>query len=292
MAGRIIVFGSINLDIVTTVARRPVAGETIAGENCLLLPGGKGANQALAAQSAARKDQEVHMIGAVGRDAFAPIALSNLNKSGVDLTRVVETDAITGTAIIMVDADGENIIVINAGANALASADQIKNVSFKVGDVLLTQQELTLEEVLVAHKRARLSGGIVVHNAAPAYPLSQSQLANIDYLIVNETEVLAIADAHGFQSSDPEMAAKSLSQTLSLNTVLTLGADGAIMCFGEEIDHVSAPEVDVKDTTGAGDVFCGTFAAQIAQGTAPRQAVKLSVEAASAACTWFGAQQT
>ena len=188
----VIVFGSVNLDLVARVARIPAPGETIAGRTLATLPGGKGANQALAARAAGAA---VALYGAVGADAFADAALANLRAAGVDLTGVATVGAPTGVALINVADDGENAITVVPGANALARADAVPDDRLARGVTLLMQLEVPAAEVAALAARAHARGASVVLNAAPAVPLPDAILSALAVLVVNESEAAAYASA-------------------------------------------------------------------------------------------------
>ena len=186
----VVVFGSVNLDLVARVARIPAPGETIAGRTLATLPGGKGANQALAARAAGAA---VAMYGAVGADTFAAAALANLRAAGVELDGVATFAGATGVALINVADDGENAITVIPGANALARADAVPDGRLSRGVTLLMQLEVPVAQVASLAARARARGARVVLNAAPAVPLPDALLSAIDVLVVNESEAAAYA---------------------------------------------------------------------------------------------------
>lgn len=283
----IIVFGSINLDVVTRTARIPGPGETVKGDTYQLIPGGKGANQALAAK---RAGSETMMVGAVGRDGFADLALDNLQRDRVDLSQLGRVADPTGIANITVDDSGENAIVVAAGANSKALASQLDGLGAVQG-FLLTQNEVLEQETLRAHAKARELGLTTIHNLAPASRLDREALNHIDWLVVNETEALIVADGAGIASgSDALKAARALAQQTGHNVIVTLGEKGAYS-FGPAGDHHGeALAVDVIDTTAAGDSFTGAFAAALDQGFAVADALSRASVAGSLACTVFGAQ--
>lgn len=284
----IIVFGSINLDIVTRVPRLPGPGETVKGDAYKLIPGGKGANQALAAK---RAGSDTAMVGAVGDDAFAPLALEFLLQDGVDLTGVARVSEPTGIATINVDDNGENAIAVASGANTMAVSAQFDESSPQAGSFLLTQNEVPENEILNVHAKARAKGLTTLHNAAPAGPISNAALANIDWLIVNETEALIVAEGAGIDAGeDPKAAAKALAVKSGNNVIVTLGPEGAYS-YGPAGEHYGAAlPVEVKDTTAAGDTFTGAFAAALEQGFEVEYALARAAAAGSLACTIFGAQ--
>jgi ribokinase len=267
----VIVFGSINLDLVARAPAIPRPGETFLGTAFATAPGGKGANQALAARLAGA---QVAMAGAVGRDAFADAALVNVDASGIDLRWLARVEAPTGVALINVDANGENAITVVPGANAHAVASQVPDEALSPGNTLLMQLEVPLAEVAALARRATARGMRVVLNGAPAAPLSSDLLADLDFLVVNEHE-----------------AAVCLGQHATANVILTLGARGATMDWNGTHVRESPPAVDVLDTTGAGDALCGAFAAALDRGLSPPDALREGVHAGARACTFEGAQR-
>lgn len=279
----IVVFGSLNVDFVTRVARLPDAGETVPGGDYSVLPGGKGANQALAAR---RAGAEVAMVGAVGDDAFAPLALANLAEAGVDLSGVRKVAAPTGAAFIAVDGAGRNQIVIAAGANAQARAADLEEVRLLKG-VLLVQRETPETETMAALRWARARGLRTIVNAAPSAGFAKAMLGLADFVIANEHE---IADVAGTRRADPEAEARALARETATGVVLTLGADGALLARGETLSRAAALPVRAVDTTGAGDAFCGAFAAALDEGLAPEAALAFACAAGSLACESPGAQ--
>ena len=280
----VVVFGSINLDLVARVPRIPAPGETLVATAYRTCPGGKGANQALAARLAGA---QVAMFGAVGQDAFAAPALANLAAAGVDLGGVRRVDAPTGVALINVDTRGENAITVVAGANARARAAQVPAERLGRGSTLLMQLETSVGEVAALADRAHRSGARVLLNAAPVSPLPDMLLSNIDFLIVNETEAAAIAP--GLSS---EAFLQRMQGRLGATIVMTLGAGGAVMSCNGDVARETPPAVDVIDATGAGDAFAGTFAAVLDRNAAAREALAAAVHAGARACTHEGAQPT
>jgi len=280
----VVVFGSINLDLVAQVARMPVPGETVRGQAFATAPGGKGANQALAA---ARAGASVKMFGAVGRDAFGAAALANLEASGVDLAGVIAVDAATGVAVIHVDAHGENAITVVAGANDEAHAGQVPDNALRPDAILVMQLEVPLAEVMALAGRAR--GTRIVLNAAPARALPIVLLRMFDVLVVNETEA-AFAAAALRLPAEPEQFAVEASEQHGCAVVVSLGSRGAIAAREGELILIDAPATDVVDTTGAGDALVGAFAAALDRGATLRQALADGVAAGSLACTRRGAQ--
>jgi len=281
----IVVFGSINADMTFSVPTLPGPGETVISAGCQVFPGGKGANQALAAR---RAGGEVAMAGAVGNDSFSVVALSLLEASGVVLSGVLETPSATGIAAIIVDGKGENQIAVASGANAAANPKQLESL-VSVGDILLLQSELPYDAVVGAASIGRRRGARVFLNAAPAGPISDVFATLVDVLIVNEHEAAAIASSMALPSKPQEFAI-SYSQRWCAIAVVTLGADGAIAASKSEWVKIQAPMVNVVDSTGAGDTFVGTLAVLFAEGASLADAVTYAVAAGSLAVERSGAQ--
>ncbi|CAN5243354.1 ribokinase [soil metagenome] len=283
----ITVFGSINVDLVTRVARSPAPGETVHGSDYALIPGGKGANQALAARRAGAR---VRLIGAIGDDFLARVALTELEAAGVELAEVARMPGPTGVAIITVDAKGENTIVVAPGANAHVSAAALRPDRFAAGDTLLLQMEVPFAESLAAARMARAAGARVILSVAPYAPLSLADTAAFDMLIVNEHEAADLARHHGIAPGVAEATVAALALKLGRTVIATLGPEGAVAAGPEATVRVPALPVTVVDTTGAGDTFCGVLAAWLDEGASLRTAMARAAVAGSLAVTRAGAQ--
>lgn len=280
----VVVFGSLNLDLVARVPRLPVPGETLLGSAFVMTPGGKGANQALAAR---RAGAEVRFFGHVGADALAPEALALLTGSGVDLTGVTPIDQPTGVALIQVDPRGENAITVVPGANAAARAAQVPDSALVPGNTLLMQLEVPLAEVAALARRARARGARVLLNAAPAATLPPGLLADVDVLLVNETEAVALARDLGVDGMDA--LCRHVAETDGI-LVVTRGGAGVLYAAAGEITERAAPRVSVVDTVGAGDAFAGALAAALDRGADIDRAISEALAAGALACTRAGAQ--
>jgi ribokinase len=278
----IVVFGSVNLDLIFPVPALPGPGQTVLGPNLRIEPGGKGANQAVAA---ARDGRAVAFAGAVGRDAFAESALSGLRGAGVDLARVAIVAATTGAAAIAVDPAGRNQIAVAAGANALARAAQVEDAALGPATTLLLQMECDPGETAALIRRARARGARVILNLAPPGPLDCDALAALDFLVVNEDEAAWLA-ARVHAAAD----AISLAKKLGIGVVRTLGADGAEAARGGEMLRLPAYPVPVIDTTAAGDCLAGVLAAGLDRGAALPEALARAVTAAGLCCGRAGSQ--
>ncbi len=282
----ITVFGSINVDLVCRVDKVPGPGQTVRGSDYALIPGGKGANQALAAR---RAGAEVRLIGAVGTDGMADIALGELRSGGVDLGGVLSRDGPTGLAIITVDAGGENAIVVSPGANARAEASGLADFA-PAGGTLLLQMEVPFEENVIAAGAASRAGARAILSIAPFSPLSPDSLEPFSMIVVNEHEAADLASSWGLEGADAHQTAGRLYEKLGKTVIATLGAAGAVAAGPAGLVHVPATPVDVVDTTGAGDTFAGTLAAFLDEGRDLAGAMRLAAIAGSLACTREGAQ--
>ncbi len=282
----IVVFGSTNLDQVGTVTRLPKPGETVAGGIFSMAPGGKGANQALAAR---RAGAEVRHVSAVGEDAFADMALDLLKKGGVDLSRMRRTEAATGIAMIFVDAAGENVIAVLPGANGTMSAEDAERglADLKAGDTLLVQQEVPQAATRRALELARQRGATSVLNTAPFLDDTATLAGMADIVVANETE-FALLSGRPIEELDAAMAnwVKETGRTI----VVTLGPDGARAQTPDASYAVPAHKVTPVDTVGAGDTFCGYFAAALDAGLPFETALRRAAVAGSLACLNPGAQ--
>ncbi len=283
----ITVFGSINLDLVTRVAKLPRPGETVHGSDIAQFPGGKGANQALAAR---RAGAEVCMVGAVGSDDFATLALSELRTAAVDLDAVEVRGETSGVAVITVDEAGENTIILSPGANLRGEASQIAQAGLGPGDSLMLQMEVTETETFAAARAAKAAGARVILSLAPFVPLAKEAFADISMLLVNETEAGDLAAQLGIGGEGQEATIKALASDLSLTVVATLGAEGAIASDGAQVLRVPSLKVEPVDTTGAGDTFAGVLAAGLDAGADLQAAMARAAVAGALACTREGAQ--
>ncbi len=283
----IVVFGSINVDLVMTVARLPRPGETVLTQGYRAVAGGKGANQALAA---ARAGGRVRMVGCVGRDGFAAPALGNLRAAGVDLSGVVEVDLPTGCAVVCVDGEGENQIVVAAGANLKAAARQVPESVLGPDTTLLVQLEVDEAENRLVIARARDAGARIVLNAAPARRQPGAVLAALDVLVVNAVEAAMLAEHASPGAIDGQAAARVLATAYGVVVIVTLGGEGAVAFAPDGAWSVPALTVAAVDTTGAGDAFTGVLAAALDGGAALTDALRRASVAAGLSCLAAGAQ--
>jgi ribokinase len=285
----ITVFGSINMDLVATTDRLPKPGETVAGTGFATAAGGKGANQALAAR---RAGAPVRMAGAVGTDAFAGEALALLREAGADLSAVAETGGPTGTALVLVGGDGENMIVVVPAANGMVTADAASAAvaALDAKDILMLQLEIPTAAVEAALTAAREKGVTTIVNIAPLTPDAARLGRMADIVIANETEFERLADQHEMSATEREAALRSLHAATGQTIIVTLGADG-VMAMRDGVFHrASGLKIEPVDTVGAGDTFCGYLAASLDQGQDFAAALRRAAVAGSLACTKPGAQ--
>jgi ribokinase len=285
----ITVIGSINLDLVATVAVLPKPGETVPGEGFRTTPGGKGANQALAAR---RAGSEVHLVGAVGDDAFADEALECLRDGRVDLTGVRESHATTGTATILVGGDGENMIAVVPGANGTLVPGDITNVHLAKGEHVLLQHEIPMRTVEAALKEARSVGAISILNTAPFREEAASFLKLADYVVANEYEFDAYARLFGIEAEDREAAMQRMAHETGSTIIVTLGAEGVVAAVQGGLLRAKGLKIEPVDTVGAGDTFCGYLAAGLSEGMKLEDALRRAAVAGSLACLKPGAQSS
>lgn len=280
----IVVFGSINLDLIFPLPHIPAAGETVLTPTLSLSPGGKGANQAVAA---ARDGADVVMVGAVGGDSLATDALSLLRAASIDLTRVIQTDSTTGTAAIFVNPDGENAIGVGSGANLLARADQVEDALLTPETTLLLQMEVPAAANEALIRRARAHGTRIILNLAPAARVVLDLRGLLDILVVNEGEAGAVAACIGCENT-----AAALHSVLCCAVVRTLGDRGCEYAGPDGEIRVPATKVLVRDTTAAGDCFSGVLAASLDNGLSMNSALRRANAAAALCCTRPGTQSS
>jgi ribokinase len=284
----VVVFGSINIDLVTRVARFPAPGETLTGTSFELYAGGKGANQAMAA---ARAGAQVRLYGTIGRDALADTVLAKLSSLAVAIDGVARVDGPSGCATILVTDSGENCIVVIPGANEFADPNAVPEAMLSAQTTLLLQQEVPSHANASLIARAKRAGAQIVLNAAPAHPATLDYLNQLDVLIVNETEARALAAQAGWPANPGRFAAACAAANAPLTVIVTMGAAGAIAATVDGGLQQPASAVEVFDTTGAGDALVGTLAAARDAGMTLAQAMQRAVEAGSHACTLQGARQ-
>lgn len=287
-SGRVVVLGSINVDILVTAPRLPLAGETVAGTAIARQLGGKGANQAVAA---ARAGADCALLAAVGQDSDGTTMLAELATSGVDAASVVVRQQATGCAVVVTSASDNQIVCI-AGANATVDAALAAAVALQPGDVCLAQMETPAQATADFFDRARAMGARTVLNAAPMTAEVVTLLPLCDVLVVNEGEfaaLLAPADQHAAQDGHVLQQKRLIGLNDDQALVVTLGAEGALIVHGNKISRIPGRPAEVLDTTGAGDCFCGYLAAGLARGESLEVAASEANAAASIAVRSLGA---
>jgi ribokinase len=287
--GRVFVGGSINMDVVATADRHPLVGETVAGKAVLYFPGGKGANQAVAA---AKLGASATLIGRLGTDAFGQQLRTFLGAQGVDLAFVKDTaEAHTGTALITI-ANADNTIVVVPGANALVSAEDVGTPALARGDIAVSQFEIPLPTIAAFFKRARAAGATTILNPAPATRFGPELLDLVDILVLNETELGFLTATELRETDEPARfieASRSLRTNSDRIICVTLGKRGVLALTGDDASVIAGRAVKAVDTTGAGDCFVGALAAQLSDGRPIRNALNYANAAASICVQRMGA---
>lgn len=288
--GRIFVAGSINFDITLHVNRRPKLGETVEGDDVDFALGGKGANQAV---SAARLGKPVKMIGRVGEDNFGEMLLDRLSTEDLSLEHVHRAkDSSSGMALVTVDADSENSIIIIPGANATVAPEDVTEVSLGSSDVAVSQFEISQPTIRAFYDHAKDAGATTVLNPAPAEEFHEPILPFVDYLIVNETEALFFSDKdESFLTSEDALVelCADLREHDEQTVIVTLGGKGVFASTPTEEIILEPYPVNPVDTTGAGDAFVGAFATAIADDMALPEALSFANAAGAAATRSIGA---
>ncbi|GAB2908067.1 ribokinase [Rhodococcus aerolatus] len=284
MTGRVVVVGSLNADLTVRVARLPRPGETLTGSELVVAPGGKSANQAVAA---AVLGATVCLVGAVGDDEHAALLLDRARESGVDVTGVVRlAGTATGTAVIVVDDAGENTIVVSPAANGRLTPEHVSDAGLTADDVLCLCLEVPAEVVLAAARAARDVGARVLLNPSPPDGLPDGLLELADVLVCNAGEAEQLLGGGDWAGVRDAARASGVA-----TTVVTLGGDGAVV-LADEVTAVPTEAVDVVDTTGCGDAFLGVLAARLAAGDDVLDGSRTACRAASLAAGAAGAQSS
>lgn len=285
---QIIVLGSINMDVVVRAERHPQLGETIFGQDVNFIPGGKGANQAVAAQ---RLGGDVMLVGRLGDDAFGHSLHEFLQSEDMDISHVkLLPDSATGTALITVNTSSENTIVVVSGANKALQVADIEALTIASDDIIVSQFEVPQVVIRALFKKARAVGAYTILNAAPAEPFVDGLSEVISHLVVNETELAFLTEQS--ISDDLDTLAKmmqSLRAYPEQTIILTLGKAGALCLAGDEVIRVEGYPVDAVDTTGAGDCFVGALSVALSEKTPLEPALGFANQAASLSVQKLGA---
>jgi ribokinase len=280
------------MDLVVKSPRIPAVGETILGGDFIMTPGGKGANQAVAA---AKLGAKVCFIARLGNDIFAQQSLSNFKKEGVNTKYIIQTkEAPSGVALITVDYSGNNVIVVAPGANQMLSPDDVKRAESDIASsgALVAQLEIPLETVEFAAQLANNCGVLFILDPAPAQKLSPELLKMVDVLTPNETEAQILTDIKVIDESSACVAAKKLLAYGVKSVILTMGAKGFLLADNDRMEFVSAVKIDAVDTTAAGDAFTGSLAVGLAQGKTLYDAALFANYVAALSVTEMGAQSS
>jgi len=289
---RIVVVGSSNMDLVVKAPRIPVAGETILGGDFIMTPGGKGANQAVAA---AKLGAEVYFVAKLGNDIFGEQSLANFAKESIRTEYITQTnEAPSGVALITVDQTGENVIVVAPGANGTLSPEDVEKAQSVVASsgALVAQLEVPLETVEFAARLAKHSGVPFVLDPAPAQELSPELVKRVGVLTPNETEAQILTGIEVVDEDSARLAAKQLLACRAEAVVLTMGAEGFLLSDHNTMEFVPAMKVDAVDTTAAGDAFTGALAVGLAQGKPLRDAALFANHVAALSVMKIGAQSS
>lgn len=287
----IVVFGSINVDLLFAVERLPNPGETVLCPGFETAAGGKGLNQAVAASKAqAPGAPTVAMIGCLGEDGFADVALSALKTASVSTEHIVTRKEPTGCAAILVDANGENQITVASGANHSVRADQVPDSLLGTETLVLMQMEIPPAQNWSLMARIKRAGGRALLNFAPATDADISQLSNLDVLILNEIEAAMLAGQAGLATETPVNSGRALAGHFGIDCVISLGREGAAAFAGSgQAWRIGTLAIEPVDTVGAGDSFTGAFAVAIDQGKSLPDALHRASVGGALACLSRGA---
>ena len=288
---QVLVFGSLNMDLVVRVPRVPEAGETLTAHAFVANPGGKGANQALAC---ARQGARVSMVGCVGTDSFGASLRTALETDGVDASGVRTVAGSSGIAMIMVDEQARNRIAVVPAANAALCVDdaQALREQLACAQFLIMQLEVPVAAVLRAAELARALGCKVLLNPAPAQTLPDELWPLVDLLVVNETEAAMLSGLALVTSFNASEVAQALRARGPAQVIITLGRDGLVWTDEQLVHRLAAYPVDAVDTTAAGDTFIGALCAALVEGRAMEEALHYAVRAAAVCVTRYGAQSS
>ena len=279
----ILVFGSINADFFLSVKSLPRPGETVLCPSYTFYPGGKGANQAVAA---ARLGAEVMFAGSVGKDPYGVKVLKSLRDVGINLNRVNSKGTSTGTAFVVVEEDGENQIVVASGANLETCSNQIKDSDLSLCTYIVLQLEVPVKEIEDIIFRAKAAGCKIILNYAPANVIQPTAIECCDYLIMNEIEANSLFG----QKKGVEEYAIKFSERFDAECIITLGPKGSLLATREGLYKIDALKIEAIDTVGAGDMFVGAFSAGLFKGECSTNSLKRATVASGLACKFEGAQ--
>lgn len=285
---KVVVAGSINMDVITRVSNLPTCGETIHGKSVEYLAGGKGLNQAVAS---AKMGVETILIGKLGNDVFADTLQDFIKQHNINTNYIKKSNRESGTAFINVDDKGQNTIVVVAGSNGEIGIDDISTININKEDIIISQFEIPIPTILALFKKAKEVGAKTILNPSPIQNISNDLMSVIDILIVNETELDFIRGESLTENTSIEditLAAKQIKVSNTQTIIVTLGCKGALI-VEDDAYLVDAHKVCAIDTVGAGDCFAGVTASGLAQGKTLKESVQLANKAASVCVTRKGA---
>jgi ribokinase len=288
---KILVIGSLNMDLVTMSERHPKLGETIIGKSFFQIPGGKGGNQAVAI---AKLGGDVTMFGCVGKDSHGEILIEGLKKNNVNIDCIKKGERSTGIAAIVVDENADNTIIVVPGANFELSIDDIdENIELiKNADIVLLQLEIPIDVVEYILKKSKEYNKITILNPAPAEKLSIEIIKNVDYLVPNETELELLSGMPTDSQEEVLVAAKKLMDLGVKNLIVTMGKNGSIFIGEDKVVKVGIHKVKAVDPTAAGDSFIGGVIRMLAEGKKIEEAMEFGARVGAITVTKEGAQSS
>lgn len=291
MPKKILVIGSSNTDMTIKGERLPLPGETVLGGAFEMGPGGKGANQAVAAK---RLGGDVTFVCKVGRDLFGDNAVSLYDKEGIDTSHILRSDKPSGTALILVDAKAENSIAVAPGANGDITVEDIEGIRTVIeeSDYVILQLEIPVPAVMKAVEIAHKAGKYVILNPAPACSLPEEIFRNISLITPNQTEIALMTGCRVEDEVSLRQAVARIREMGVKDVVVTLGSKGSLVCTGEEFIQVPSKKVKAVDTTAAGDTFCGGLAVALSEGKSLAEAAAFATSASALTVQKMGAQNS
>lgn len=289
MNSKILVIGSTNTDMTAFCGKMPAPGETVLGNDFVMGPGGKGANQAVAAK---RLGGDVRFVCKVGEDIFGENTIRHFKEEGLDTSGVMFSKKPSGVALITVDESAENCIVVASGANNDYTEEDIRSINRFIDecDILLMQLEIPVPAVLEAARIGHEAGKTVVLNPAPAIDLPEEIFKHISLFIPNENELEKYSGVKVFDAPSAAKAAKALMDKGVGDIIVTMGSKGSLICQGDETSFVTARKVEAVDTTGAGDCYCGALCVALSEGRSLKEAAEFATKAAAVSVQRPGAQ--
>ena len=288
---KILVIGSLNMDLIVKTDRLPKLGETVIGTSFYTIPGGKGQNQAVAA---AKLGADIQFIGKIGKDSYGKELLENLKENKMSTDGIILSDEVTGRAVIQVDKNGNNTIVVIGGSNSALTEEDIKEKYdfLKNCNIIIMQHEIPVDTVKFIIKEGKKLGKMIILNPAPALIIEDTYLNSLDYLILNETELDFMSGTKNNNNKERIKECKNFINKGVKNIILTLGEKGGIFINKKGETEYKAYKVKAVDTTAAGDSFIGAFAVKLSEGKTEEEAVRYASAVAALTVTRMGAQKS